>query len=698
MKNPFTPKKPSNHLYVFISLILVSAPSFAQWQSQPNGWKPRSEVTSVVYNGKVYAFFGFRDSAQSIVEPSAEVFDPLSNTWTLLDSVPPGKAVTHAAAALIDDNVWHIGGRVGKHPGPLTSEIWIYNITANSWSPGPQLIDPATGNPILWAAGGAAFLGRTLHIFGGFIITACNDATLGTGDQQKYHLTLNVDDWSANPSQPAPWKNESAPMPVKRNHLSTVVLGGKIYAIGGQFGHDCGGGQDKQYSHVYNPVTNTWTALPSLPTPRSHTEGSTFAIDGKIYVVGGQATNGASTNKVTIFNPAANNGVGAWKDDTSLTLPKVFETLSAKVIDNTFVISHGGQPRYNNPSKVTYSRTLSRTPVYKLGFLPECENLQLPTGSLVKTKALLFTIDGSKEYTTSSDANWLAVTKNATGTAIQNAVDMEAAVNTEGLAPGTYRGTITATGTENGASYTAAQYCVNLTILSPNTLEAENAFLNKVVVASNHPGYTGTGFGDYINNSGDYIEWTVNKPGAGAVSLQFRYANGSTGNRALKLEVNRKVIASALAFPPTGAWNNWSTVNITANLMDGVNKVRLTAIGSSGANIDHLVWSDVTSNANLTSIQAQDHSETALTTGFKAFIAPNPASGLAKLTLQGFSHAPVEIKIANTTGGVYKTFSVRNVSTGQVDFSVQDLPAGVYVIFVRQGNEQASTKLMVTNH
>lgn len=691
MKKIFTSQKPLSHVFLFFNLLLVATSSFAQWISRTNGLRPRSEVTSVAYNGKVYAFFGFSDSLLTVVERSAEVYDPVTHTWTLLASVPVGKAVTHAATAMIDNKVWHIGGRVGKHPGPLTSEIWIYNIGSNTWSPGPKLIDPATGQPILWAAGGAAFLGRTLHVFGGLIINACNDATTGSGDQQKYHLTLNVDDWLAAPSQPAPWKNVLAPMPLKRNHFSTVVLGGKIYAIGGQYGHDCKGGLDKQYAHVYNPATNTWSSLPLLPTTRSHTEGSSFAIDGKIYIVGGQITNASNTNKVTIFDPAANNGAGAWRDETTLALPKVFETLSAKVIGSTFIISHGGQPRYNNPTRVTYTRVISRTPVYKFGFLPTCANVQIISGRSVTTKTFLFTIDGSKSYTTSSNATWLKVTKNAMGTAIQNAVDIQVTVNTVGLAPGTYKGVITVTGTGSGPVYAAAQYCVNLNVVSPSTLEAEKALLNKVVVASNHTGFTGTGFGDYINSTGDFIEWTVNKPTASSTSLKFRYANGSAYNRPLKVEVNGIVIASSLPFPPTGAWSTWSIVSVTANLVAGINKIRLTAIGSSGANIDHLAWASVAASASTTSIQAEDK----VATGFSASVAPNPASGIVKLRLSGYSDEPVEISIANASGGVYKTFPARRINARQFDFSVSDWPAGLYIILVRQGKEGASAKLMV---
>ncbi len=123
------------------------------------------------------------------------------------------------------------------------------------------------------------------------------------------------------------------------------------------------------------------------------------------------------------------------------------------------------------------------------------------------------------------------------------------------------------------------------------TYEAEQAVLSGAMVATNRPGYTGSGFADYINATGDYVEWTVNAADAGSFSLQFRYANGGTSNRPLKLQVNGTTVAASLAFSPTGGWSNWSVSSADANLIAGANKIRLTAIGSSGPNIDNLTYS-----------------------------------------------------------------------------------------------------------
>ncbi|WP_162055241.1 malectin domain-containing carbohydrate-binding protein [Pontibacter pamirensis] len=474
-------QKPISGLANFCSLLLLCllllSPDFAhaQWTRKQDAFKKRSEVTSVIYKEKLYTFMGFGTFPE--VESSSEVYDPVQGKWTLLASMPAGKTVTHQGVVLIDDKVWHIGGRVGTNPGPLTSEIWIYDITNNSWHSGPQLIDPANGKPLLWAGGGAALVGRRLHVFGGFVTSACDS------DQDKYHLTLDIDKWLNSPKT-TQWENKLTPMPTKRNHFGTTVLGGKIYALGGQFGHDCGGGSDQKYSHMYNPITDTWTKLTDMPTPRSHIEGSTFPLDGKIYIVAGQGTYGANQDRVTIFTPEANGGLGSWADATAYTLPNEYEGIASKVIGNTFIISHGGQGNSTNTQKTAYTSSITRNIPYKFGFTEECFTRTVESNQKLVLKNLLFTLEKEKQYTLSSNAKWLSVTKNATGVAVQSAVEVEVTIDATGLDPGTYTATVTATGTGAGPSFSGAAFCVKLTVRGTQ---------NAVLVNSGGSGYTDSG-------------------------------------------------------------------------------------------------------------------------------------------------------------------------------------------------------------
>ena len=118
------------------------------------------------------------------------------------------------------------------------------------------------------------------------------------------------------------------------------------------------------------------------------------------------------------------------------------------------------------------------------------------------------------------------------------------------------------------------------------TLQAENATIAGAVVSAIHAGFTGTGFVDYVNPSGDYIEWIHGAPAAGMYSIEIRYANGGSADRPLELRVNGSVVNSHVSFPPTGIWPNWTTVSASVPLVAGPNAIRLTAVGFSGPNID----------------------------------------------------------------------------------------------------------------
>jgi unsaturated rhamnogalacturonyl hydrolase len=125
--------------------------------------------------------------------------------------------------------------------------------------------------------------------------------------------------------------------------------------------------------------------------------------------------------------------------------------------------------------------------------------------------------------------------------------------------------------------------------------EAEAATISQGQVATNHPGFTGTGFVDYNNVAGSFVEFTAPATQSGAVTLTFRYANGSTANRTMDISVNGTVAASGVPFAPTGSWSTWKTQAVSATVASGTNTIRATATTANGGpNLDSLTVSDQT--------------------------------------------------------------------------------------------------------
>jgi endo-1,4-beta-D-glucanase Y len=121
------------------------------------------------------------------------------------------------------------------------------------------------------------------------------------------------------------------------------------------------------------------------------------------------------------------------------------------------------------------------------------------------------------------------------------------------------------------------------------TYQAEDALISQGTVATNHTGFTGTGFVDYTNVAGSYLQWTVSAASSGPATLAIRYANGTTANRPMDISVNGTVVAAGVAFNPTASWDTWAVANVTATLPAGSSTVRATATTASGGpNVDAL--------------------------------------------------------------------------------------------------------------
>src|SRR4051794_17225547 len=76
------------------------------------------------------------------------------------------------------------------------------------------------------------------------------------------------------------WSTKAA-MPAPREDIGTVVLDGKIYAIGGTAGRDA----QITRNEVYDPATDKWTARAPLPRGSHHL--AVALLNGSVYTFGG---------------------------------------------------------------------------------------------------------------------------------------------------------------------------------------------------------------------------------------------------------------------------------------------------------------------------------------------------------------------------------------------------------------------------
>lgn len=125
---------------------------------------------------------------------------------------------------------------------------------------------------------------------------------------------------------------------------------------------------------------------------------------------------------------------------------------------------------------------------------------------------------------------------------------------------------------------------------TPKTMyQAEQATLYNAVLETINAGYTDSGYVNYNNEIGSYIEWNVSTANYGAYKLTFRYANGTSDNRTMSISVNGNVVWSDLDFYGTGNWTTWNENSVVVNLNQGTNYIKATAnTANGGPNVDYL--------------------------------------------------------------------------------------------------------------
>ena len=103
------------------------------------------------------------------------------------------------------------------------------------------------------------------------------------------------------------WERK-ADMPTARSGVSTLVVDGKIYAIGGAEMKKFQAGPGWGYSvkllpvvEMYDPIADTWIQKADMPAPRG---GGTCVVDGKIYLIGGANKKQWRSEIVDVYDPA----------------------------------------------------------------------------------------------------------------------------------------------------------------------------------------------------------------------------------------------------------------------------------------------------------------------------------------------------------------------------------------------------------
>lgn len=217
-------------------------------------------------------------------------------TWST--GAPPPIAATQTVSGTV-------GGKLYVVAGTSTANQ-VYDPATSTWGTAAPI-------PIPLGLPGAGVINGKLYIVGGFQF---NDPRIGTTN------ILEVYDPATNR-----W-DVGSPMPTPRSVFGTGVIGGLLYAVGGQ--GPCPPCTPLNALEAYDPVTDTWTTLAPMPTARRILAAG--VVNGVLYAVGGSSSAAFETavflNTVEAYDPVTN----MWFSQSPMPTARVAHGVG--VIDN----------------------------------------------------------------------------------------------------------------------------------------------------------------------------------------------------------------------------------------------------------------------------------------------------------------------------------------------------------------------------
>jgi N-acetylneuraminic acid mutarotase len=306
-------------------------PDTDSWTTHTPMPRKRSGLGVAAVNGVLYAVGG---SDGAMIVDQVEAFTPrpcrgtTAGAWSTLAPMPQG--LVYPMAGVLHGKPYVVAGSNSGAVGAMNA----YDPVTNTWTP------KAAGTAR--SLGAAGVIDDRLYVVGGCLPGGCGAGNV-TNLLEEYDPAANT--WATK-----------APMPTARSDHAAVAIDGKLYVVGGNAPctPNCTPFYDKL--EVYDAATNTWSTKAPMPTPLTNVGAA--AIDGKLYVVGGQVETSPSTseavNALFVYDPIGN----AW-DATRAAMPTSRTWPLAVAIDGllhvvgglstgpTNLVHHAYDPRTN---------------------------------------------------------------------------------------------------------------------------------------------------------------------------------------------------------------------------------------------------------------------------------------------------------------------------------------------------------------
>ena len=147
-----------------------------------------------------------------------------------------------------------------------TTPVYIYDPGTNLWSTGSNHIQYIHHFQ-------AVKIDKKIYVVCAYQGAFPNDSNV----DNVYVYDTEIDSWS---------QSHSIPVARRRGAAATAVYNGKIYVVGGNDGGHNTSSNTVAWFDEYNPTTGTWTQLTDAPTERDHAKA--VVVGDKLYIIGGR--------------------------------------------------------------------------------------------------------------------------------------------------------------------------------------------------------------------------------------------------------------------------------------------------------------------------------------------------------------------------------------------------------------------------
>jgi hypothetical protein len=195
-------------------------------------------------------------------------------------------------------------------------------------------------------------------------------------------------------------------------------------------------------------------------------------------------------------------------------------------------------------------------------------------------------------------------------------------------------------------------------------------------------------------DTGDWMDYSVNIPSAGTYPVNFRVASFYTGAQ-FQLRKSDGAVLATMTVPNTGSWQSWQTITANVVLAAGTQTLRIyTNAANGGWNLNwfEILTGSAVAAASRTSGDVQNINDGTSTIN----VYPNPVTGNFRLTVNNNQTGELMIQIISANGVVVKTINLQKISAGATNYSlsIPELNRGVYIIHASMDGWNANKQIL----